>query len=189
MSHKAKNNAQEEAVDTGKVLTEDILNEQEPAEDASPEAQQQPAPEDKQMPKPDKSQEYLEMAQRVQAEFDNYRRRNLEIAQSSRQDGIVYSVEAILPILDTITSAKRQVKDDTLSKSIDLIYKQALDCLSKLGVTKIDAVGKPFDPNFHNAIMTEHQDGVKPDMVLDEFQEGFMIGNRVIRHSVVKVSK
>ena len=160
----------DEAVDTGRVMTEEELFADEPK-------------------KEDKAQEYLDMAQRIQAEFDNYRRRNLDIAKNSRQDGIVYAITELLPVVDSIKSAKRQIQDENFAKAIDLIYKQMLDCFAKLGITKIEAVGKPFDPNYHNAIMAEEAKGVEPDMVLEEFQEGFMMDGRVIRHSVVKVSK
>ena len=163
----------EEAVDTGKQLTEKDLDDK----------QNNAETEEK------KSQEYLEMAQRLQAEFDNYRRRNIDLAKNSRQDGIVFAVEQLLPVVDTISSAKKQIVDENFLKSLDLIYKQTIDCFAKIGVTKIDALGKPFNPIYHNAIMAEEVEGTEPDMVVDEFQEGFMLGDRVIRHSVVKVSK
>ena len=129
------------------------------------------------------------MAQRLQAEFDNYRRRNLDIARNSRQDGIIQAVTELLPVIDTINSAQRQVTDENFSKSLELVYKQTLDCFAKLGVKKIDAVGKPFDPNFHNAIMAEEIEGMESDIVIEEYQEGFTLDDKVIRHSVVKVSK
>ena len=180
---KRKNNLEketlEEAVDTGHIMTEDELNDIF-AENDEPVEKEQPA---------DKSQEYLEMAQRLQAEFDNYRRRNLDIAKNSRNEGIAQAVMELLPVVDTINSAKRQITDENFLKSIELIYKQTMDCFAKLGVQKIEAVGKPFDPNLHNAIMAEDADGVESDIVLDEFQEGFTLDGKVIRHSVVKVSK
>ena len=205
MSYKKRSEWKDDFVDTGKTLTEeDLLNTEPPHKKESsqqkteePKAQNPHKVEVNQSNneslkndslKEDKSKEYLEMAQRVQAEFDNFRRRNLDIASTSRKDGIAFAVQELLPVLDTINSAKRQLMDENLAKSLDLIYKQTLDCFSKLGVTKIEAKGKPFDPVYHNAIMTEAVDGVEPDIVLDEFQEGFMIDGRVIRHSVVKVS-
>ena len=180
MSHKKRKDWQDDFVEVDKKITDDDLDnnfghsvtEQDVCEELSK----------------DKSQEYLEMAQRIQAEFDNYRRRNLDTISNSRKDGIVYAVTELLPVLDTINSAKRQLMDDKLAMALDLVYKQTLDCFEKLGVKKIEAVGKPFDPNYHNAIMTEHIDGTEPDIVLDEFQEGFILDGRVIRHSVVKVS-
>ena len=185
MSHKKRKDWKDDFEETGKTLTEDDL---ETEENNTATVNTQKLSENISETKPSKEQEYLEMAQRIQAEFDNYRRRNLEIVSSSRKDGIIQAIEALLPILDTINSAKRQVMDESLFKSLDLIYKQTLDCFSKLGVSKIEAVGKPFDPNYHNAIMAEHIEGTEPDIVIDEFQEGFVIDGRVIRHSVVKVS-
>ncbi len=173
MRKKPTDDGFEEAVDTGKQLTEKDLDDK----------QNNTETEEK------KSQEYLEMAQRLQAEFDNYRRRNFDLAKNSRQDGIVFAVEQLLPVVDTISSAKKQIVDENFLKSLDLIYKQTIDCFAKIGVTKIDALGKPFNPIYHNAIMAEEVEGTEPDMVVDEFQEGFMLGDRVIRHSVVKVSK
>ena len=182
MSHKKRSEWQDDFVDTGKTFVDESLEEQ---IDTNHENKKIDIEEQKNN---EKANEYLEMAQRIQAEFDNYRRRNLDMASRSRQDGIVFAVEQLLPVLDTINSAKRQVVDENLSKSVELIYKQTLDCFAKLGVSKIEAIGKPFDPNFHNAIMTEHVDGTEPDIVLDEFQEGFILDGKVIRHSVVKVS-
>jgi len=182
MAHKKRADWKNDFEETGKKLTEEDL------ESNANSTATVSADEPKDTFKEDKSQEYLEMAQRIQAEFDNYRRRNLEIISNSKRDGIIQAITELLPVIDTINSAKRQVTDESLMKSLDLIYKQTLDCFIKLGVTKIEAVGKPFDPNYHNAIMAEHIDGTEPDIVIDEFQEGFMIDGRVIRHSVVKVS-
>ena len=185
MSHKKRSEWEDDFVDTGKVFVDDSLEEQTEAKHLhNHEKQVEEKPSEVDV----KANEYLEMAQRLQAEFDNYRRRNLDIASRSRQDGIVYAVEQLLPVLDTIASAKKQVIDENLAKAIDLIYKQTLECFEKLGVQKIQALGKPFDPNYHNAIMTEHVEGTEPDIVIDEFQEGFILDGKVIRHSVVKVS-
>ena len=188
MSHKKRSEWEDDFVDTGKVFVDDSLEEQIDAKKHHKDEKQNESNEKVTEKAEEKANEYLEMAQRLQAEFDNYRRRNLDTASRSRQEGIVFAVENLLPVLDTIVSAKKQIVDDNLAKAIELIYKQTLDCFTKLGVQKIDALGKPFDPNFHNAIMTEHVDGVEPDIVLDEFQEGFILDGKVIRHSVVKVS-
>lgn len=186
MAHKKRSEWKDDFEDTGKTLTEEDL---EKADEKSPEKKESNSlSQNGNAELESKAQEYLEMAQRIQAEFDNYRRRNLDLAKNSRHDGIIFAVEQLLPILDTINSAKRQLVDENLSKALEQVYKQTLDCFSKLGVSKIEAVGKPFDPHLHNAIMTEQVDGVEPDVVLDEFQEGFELDGRVIRHSVVKVS-
>ena len=172
--HQAETEA--ECQDTGEVLTEEELSEivdnnSNNLKDTS-----------------SKEQEYLEMAQRIQAEFDNYRRRNQDAVFLSRQDGIAYAIETLLPVIDSIDSAKRQIKDEAFLKSIELLHSQTLSCFEKLGAKKIKALGEHFDPTLHNAIMAEEVDG-EPDIVLEEFQEGFELNGKVIRHSVVKVSK
>ena len=133
--------------------------------------------------------QYLELAQRVQAEFDNYRKRNQDAIKEAEARGTMKAVEKLLPIVDSITSAKRQVQDESLKSAIDVLYNQVLQLFSKLNVTKIEAIGLEFDPHKHNAVLTEEVEGVKPDIVLEELQEGFEMGDKVIRHSVVKVSK
>ena len=182
MTHKKREKWNQDFVDTGKTFVDEDLEEQEDLEKHRHKNENESNAESCE----EKMNEYLEMAQRIQAEFDNYRRRNLDVIQKSKQDGIIQAVTELLPILDTINSAKRQIADENMAKSIELIYKQTLDCFANLGVKKIEAVGKPFDPNYHNAIMAEEVNGVEPDMVLDEFQEGFEINGKVIRHSVVK---
>lgn len=136
-----------------------------------------------------KQNEYLGLAQQIQADFENYKKRMQDYSKNAKYDGIIFAVEKLLPVIDSIASAKRQVTDKSFLSSLDLIYKQILDCFDRIGVKKIDAVGKPFDPNLHNAVFTEHKDGVEPDIVLDELQEGFILDGRVVRHSVVKVSE
>ena len=133
--------------------------------------------------------QYLELAQRVQVEFDNYRKRNQDAIKEAEARGTMKAVEKLLPIVDSITSAKRQVQDESLKSAIDVLYNQVLQLFSKLNVTKIEAKGLEFDPHKHNAVLTEEVEGVKPDIVLEELQEGFEMGDKVIRHSVVKVSK
>ncbi len=187
MAYKKRSEWKNDFEDTGRTLTEEDL-EKTDEKSQKQNTEQKSASQKQNTELEKKAQEYLEMAQRVQAEFDNYRRRNLDLAKNSRHDGIIFAVEQLLPILDTINSAKRQLVDENLSKALDQVYRQTLDCFAKLGVSKIEAVGKPFDPHLHNAIMTEQVDGVAPDVVLDEFQEGFELDGRVIRHSVVKVS-
>ena len=132
---------------------------------------------------------YLELAQRVQAEFDNYRKRTIQAEKDAKQKGIMEAVEKLLPVIDSVDSAKRQVNDDSFTKALDLINNQMLQSLSSLGVEKIEAVGKEFDPNYHNAIMTGNDSQKKEDEILQEFQAGFKLGEKVIRHSVVMVNK
>lgn len=136
-----------------------------------------------------KEQEYLELAQRIKAEFENYKRRNAEITSVSFNNGVVSTITKLLPAIDSFNQAKANIKDEETLVGLDLILSNILTAFSELGVEKIDAVGKEFDPNFHNAILTG-KDETKPDgVVLEEYQQGFKLKDRIIRHSVVKINK
>jgi len=132
---------------------------------------------------------YLEMAQRIQADFENYKRRNKDIIQESFSNGVAVSVEKLLPALDSFNQATKNIQDKKVLDGINLIYNQLKNALLELGVTKIECVGKPFDPNFHNAVLTGENRKKKDGIVLEEYQEGFMLNKKVIRHSVVKINK
>lgn len=137
-----------------------------------------------------KELEYLELAQRIKAEFENYKKRNAEISIQSFDNGVVSTIERLLPAMDSFKQAKESIKDESSLKGIDLVLNQILKAFEGLGVTKIGAVGQQFDPNYHNAVLVGN-DPEKPDNeVLSEFQEGFVYKNdRVIRHSVVQINK
>ena len=137
-----------------------------------------------------KEAEYLELAQRIKAEFENYKKRNAEISMQSFDNGVITTVEKLLPAMDSFKQAKTSISDENTLKGLDLVLNQILKAFESLGVTKIDAVGQKFDPNFHNAVLTGN-DPEKPDgEILNEFQEGFIFKNdKVIRHSVVQINK
>lgn len=132
---------------------------------------------------------YFEMAQRIQAEFDNYRKRTQSAEKDAKMRGICDAVEKFLPVIDSLDNAKRQVCDENFVKALDLVGNQVMQSLSNLGVEKILALGEEFDPNLHNAIMTGSESDKPDDVVLEEFQAGFKLDGKVIRHSVVKVNK
>ena len=136
-----------------------------------------------------KTYNYLEMAQRIQAEFDNYRKRTQRAEIDAKENGICLAVDKLLPVIDSIDNAKRQVSDENFQKALDLINNQVMQSLTNLKVEKIDAVGKEFNPHLHNAIMTGKDSEKKDDEILEEFQAGFKLGDKVIRHSVVRVNK
>lgn len=136
-----------------------------------------------------KEAEYLELAQRIKAEFDNYKRRNADITAQSFNNGVASTVTRLLPAIDSFKQAKVNIKDEETLKGIGMIEGLILNAFSELKVEKIDCLGKEFDPNLHNAVLTG-EDSTKPDgVILEEYQEGFRLGDRVIRHSVVKINK
>lgn len=137
-----------------------------------------------------KEAEYLELAQRLKAEFENYKKRNAEVVSQSFDNGVAHTVEKMLPAIDSFKQAKTNIADENVLKGLDLVLSQILNAFSELGVTKIPAVGEQFNPNFHNAVLVGKEEDKEDGVILDEYQEGFILKNdRVIRHSVVKINK
>lgn len=137
-----------------------------------------------------KELEYLELAQRIKAEFENYKKRNAEVTVQSFDNGIAHTVEKLLPAMDSFKQAKASIQDENTLKGLDLVYNQILKALEELGIKKIKAMGEQFDPNFHNAVLVGNDTEKADNEILNEFQEGFIMKeNRVIRHSVVQINK
>ena len=136
-----------------------------------------------------KEAEYLELAQRIKAEFDNYKRRNQEITAQSFNNGVASTVTRLLPAIDSFKQAKANIKDEDTLKGIDMIEGLILKAFKELNVEKIDCIGKEFDPNLHNAVLTGEDQEKEDNIILEEYQEGFKLGDRVIRHSVVQINK
>ena len=135
--------------------------------------------------------EYLQLLQRVQADFDNFRRRT----QQEREDWSKYCsarmVANLLPVLDNFERALHAAGSDinNFLEGMQLIYKQLKDVMEKEGVMTMDAVGKEFDPNFHEAVMQEPSEEHPDNTVLEELQKGYLLADRVIRPAMVKVAK
>ncbi|WP_416827286.1 nucleotide exchange factor GrpE [Ectobacillus polymachus] len=130
---------------------------------------------------------------RLQADFDNYRRRvqiDRQAAEKYRSQNIVSD---ILPALDNFERAMKLEVNDEQSKSLiqgmEMVYRQLVEALTKEGVEGIDAVGKPFDPNLHQAVMQVEEADVESNIVVEEFQKGYKLKDRVIRPSMVKVNQ
>lgn len=132
---------------------------------------------------------YLEIAQRIQAEFENYKRRNKDIEKTSYKNGIVNAVRSMLPVIDSFNQAVEGIKDENILKGLNIIRNQIMASFTSLGVKSIECVGKKFDPNFHNAVLAVEDDKYESGVVLEEFQQGFMLDDIIIRHSVVKINK
>ena len=132
---------------------------------------------------------YLELAQRIQAEFENYKRRNKEVEKLSYRNGIVNAVRSLLPVVDSFNQAVEGINDENVLKGLKIIRNQLMDAFTGLGVKPIECVGKKFDPNFHNAVLAVEDASYESGVVLEEFQQGFMLDEIIIRHSVVKINK
>ena len=130
--------------------------------------------------------------QRVHAEFANYKRRETEAKAELLDMAKREVVVLLLPLLDNIERAlahrPAELADNAWATGVEQVGKQAGEALTKLGVTKIQSVGQPFDHNLHEAISMEDGDGDQ-EVVTEELQPGYRMGDKVLRHAMVKVGK
>lgn len=133
--------------------------------------------------------EYLNLARVIQADFDNYRKRSAEQINRARLDAIAETVEILLPSLDAFKKAKENIKDETTLKGINMLEKAFANSLEKLGVEKIEAVGKQLDPNVHNVLAVAKDETKEDGIILDEVQAGYQMQGKIIRCSQVLVNK
>ncbi len=137
----------------------------------------------------DRTSQYM----RIAADFENYRRRNSKERDEQEVQIKRTTITELLPVIDNFERARAQIKPQTeaemtIHKSYQSVYKQLVDCLKRLGVSAMRAEGQEFDPNLHEAVMrqptAEHAEGT----VMEELVRGYMIGDRVLRHAMVKVA-
>ena len=126
---------------------------------------------------------------RSMAEFDNYRKRTEKEKSSMYIIGAREIIEKILPVVDNFERGLAQAPEgDAFADGMQMIYKQLLTTLEGLGVEAIEAVGKEFNPDFHNAVMHVDDENVGENMVVEELQKGYTYKGFVVRHSMVKVA-
>ena len=133
--------------------------------------------------------DYLALAQRIQAEFENYRRRMADQLVIERQEGVVSVINVFLPCLDTFKEAKKSITDEKVLEGVNMIENKIMDALDRLEVERIEAVGQKFDPNFHDVIAVMHNQNYDDDIILEEYQAGYKYKGKVIRYSKVIVNK
>lgn len=134
------------------------------------------------------AEEYLNLAQRVQADFDNFRRRNESVRADAFAEGQRTVAASMLGVLDNLERALASATEDSPLKSgVELTLKQMADAYAKLGVTPIDRLGEKFDPNLENAIMQGGPEEGEPGTVCMVLQKGYAMGKNVLRHAMVKV--
>jgi molecular chaperone GrpE len=139
-----------------------------------------------------KRDEYLDLLQRTRADFENYQKRALrEMIQERKyaHADLAHDLLAALVNLDRATTAAGQAGDKSpLAQGVTLVQTQLLDILRRHGITRIEAQGKPFDPNQHQAVMQQPSPDVRPNSVVQVLEQGFMIHDRVLRPAKVIVS-
>ena len=198
------------------TVTDEILEEteQEAAEDMSQEqtdaqaAENQPDDKDVQTDdkkrffgkKKDKKEKQIEdltaqlddLRKRNLAEFENFRKRTEKEKSTMFDMGAKSVVEKLLPIIDNFERGFAGLSEEQMSdpfvSGMDMVYKQLVKALADMGVEPIEAVGKPFDPNLHNAVMHVEDENLGENTVAQEFQKGYLYHGSVVRHSMVQVA-
>ena len=126
---------------------------------------------------------------RLAAEYDNYRKRSAKERENIFADVKSDTITQFLPVYDNLVRALAiETADEAYKKGVEMIMTQFMDVLAKMGVEEIPAVGKPFDPTRHNAVMHIDDEAYGENEVVEEFAKGFIMGEKVIRFSVVKVA-
>ena len=146
--------------------------------------------------KKDKKDEQIEelndKLKRQMAEFDNFRKRTEKEKSQMYDMGAKSIIEKILPVIDNfergLAGVPEEEKSNAFVDGMDKVYKQMLTTLAEAGVTPIEAVGKEFDPNFHNAVMHVEDEEAGENIIVEEFQKGYVYRDTVVRHSMVKVA-
>ena len=190
-----KNKAQkwnEEEARPADAQTEAPETEEAPQEAPAEEVQEAPAePENAELAAAlAKQEEYLNMAQRVQADFDNFRRRNQNVRKEAFDEGARAFAQTLLPVLDNLEralAAAASSPDESLKSGVDMVLRQLTDAFDKRGIKPIERKGEKFDPALENAVMQGTAEDGEPGTVCEVLQKGYQMDGAVLRHAMVKV--
>lgn len=194
MAEETKKAEQAETPETEKETVAKETQAQEQTVEETP-AKAEEKKEKKKSKKKDKKDEKIEELNdrllRNMAEFENFRNRSEKEKAAKFDMGAKNVVEKVLPIVDNfergLAAVPEEEKGNAFVKGMEAVYKQFTTVLEEIGVTPIEAVGKEFDPNLHNAVMAVDDDSLESGTVAEEMQKGYMYKESVVRHSMVKV--
>lgn len=137
-------------------------------------------------------EEYFDKLQRTAAEFDNFKKRTAKEKEALYSDATSEVVAAFLSVVDNleraIEAANKEANVNSLKDGVELVYRQFKDVLQKLNVEVIEAVGNEFDPNLHNAVSHVDDEQYGNNIIVEEFQKGYIYKDKVVRYSMVKVA-
>ncbi len=126
---------------------------------------------------------------RIMAEFENYKKRNQKEKELQYNSILADVINSLLPVIDNLEKAvQTNTEDIKFKQGIELVHKQLLDVLASFGVKKIEAVGNKFDPELHDAVSHVEDETLGEQIVKEEFRTGYIIGDKVVRHSMVVVA-
>ena len=188
-SEKKTKNSETEAIDENNIAADENGNE-DTVEVADPVKKLEAELESKEK----EAQETYDRLLRVSAEFENYKKRTAREAQEFRKYANQALIKEMLSVVDNLELAIKSSKgepspDKGLVEGLDMTHKEILRVFEKFNVKPIAATGQPFDPNFHEAVMQEETDHNPENMVINEFQKGYMIHDRLLRPAMVVVAK
>ena len=159
---------------------------------AQPEEEKEPAGKEKKDPKDEKIEELTNALIYRLAEFENFRNRSEKEKAQMFEVGASSVIEKILPVIDNFERGfavlNEETRQEPFAQGMDKIYKQLMTVMEELDVKPIEAVGQPFDPNLHNAVMHVEDEEAGENTVVEEFQKGYTYRGNVIRYSMVKVA-
>lgn len=137
-----------------------------------------------------KRDEYLAMAQRAQADYQNFKRRNSATRTEAYDDGVRETIAAMLPVIDNLERAiaAAESEDGALVSGVQMTLRQMMEALTRMGLEEVPALGEKFDPDIHNAVMRAPEGEGEPGMVLEVFQKGYRVKGRMIRYAMVKIA-
>lgn len=135
------------------------------------------------------AEEYKNLLQRIQADFENYKKRNKELSSKMYCQGVTDAIVTVFPVIDSLELARNTYSDDKQKEGIDLVIKQFMKAFESLGVKEIDALNKDFNPDYHEAVLKGSSESGESGKVLEVYRKGYIYNERVIRHSMVKVSE
>lgn len=213
----SKNDKEKKAYDEGPELLFDVADKQRKAKQAAEakaeeakaqeakadETKQSEAPQTEEAPQqaeeadPKQIEEAVKAAvkdqedkyMRLLAEYDNYRKRTQKEKEASWTNAKAETIKELLPVYDNLARALQQeTADEAYAKGVEMIMTQMKNALEKLGVEAIPAAGQTFDPNLHNAVMHVDDEDLGENVVAEVFQDGFKLGDKIIRHAMVKVA-
>ena len=198
MESSTEENASETKEDENVTSTEETAETAENADAEASEADSEDPDKKKSFfkKKKDKKDEQIEeltdKVKRQMAEFDNFRKRTDKEKSQMYEVGAKDIIEKILPVVDNfergLDAVKEEDKEDPFVQGMEKVYKHLMTTLEEIEVKPIEAVGKEFDPNFHNAVMHVDDENFGENIVAEEFQKGYTYRDSIVRHSMVKVA-
>lgn len=189
---KANQEAEEVTAEENEELTEEVTEEVSEETEEETDKKKLFGRKNKKDKKDEQIEELTDKLTRQMAEFDNYRKRTEKEKASMYEIGAKSIIEKLLPVVDNfergLAAIPEEQREESFVTGMEMIYKQIMTMFESVGVQTIEAVGQEFNPDFHNAVMHVEDENVGDNIIVEEFQKGYMYRDTVVRYSMVKVA-